>query len=82
MMSSSLSINPETRYFLAEPVNFATVRFEVASKDSASNFMILQQRGKKNVGGHFLGSLFIIRKPTLRAGSRRAPLISSCTEWA
>lgn len=40
-------------FFSAEPVLCATVRFEVASKVSTSDLMAPQQRGRKNVGGHF-----------------------------
>lgn len=66
--------------FLVKPIQLATVRFEVASKGSTSDFMIPQQRGKKNVGIHFLGSLLAIRRPTLRAGSKMVQAISFYTE--
>lgn len=36
--------------FLAKPIHFATLIFEIASKVSTPDFMIPLQRGKKNVG--------------------------------
>lgn len=81
-MSSSLSIDPETCCFLDKPVHIATVRFEIASKGTTSDFMIPQQRGKNHVGFHSLGSLLAIRRPTLRAGSKMVQPISSSTERA
>lgn len=52
MMPSSVIIHPET-CFMAKCVHSATVRFGVSSKATTSDFTIPQQRGKKNISGHF-----------------------------
>lgn len=80
-MDWATQVPPGNLLFLAKPTHFTAVRFEIASKVSTSHFIVSQQKGKKNVGAHFLGSL-IIRTPTLSAGGKRTQLIFSYTEWA